>query len=402
MDISAVEHRLTQLLLELCAEACVTGDEGPIADLLADRYASRGDVVVRVGHSLVVAPPEDEGDDRPTVLLVGHTDVVPPTDDDLAPRVEGDRVIGRGTSDMKGGLAVAMDAFEDPDLRRGAHRLVLVAYAGEEGPHEANELAGVIAAVPGLADAELAVILEPTDMEVQLGCLGALHAEITFAGRAAHSARPWFGDNALTRAGTWLTALHEREPEEVDVDGLVYREVLTATQAWTAPNARNVVPAAFTVNLNYRFAPDKSVAEAEAALRAFVDGVGEVRITDRAPACPPSRSAPAVDAFVEAVGAGVAGGPDTIVAPKQAWTDVARFAEVGVPALNYGPGLPRPTSGGSTSPPRTWCRPGRPWHGSSPRDRFVPDAHVTGDPGRRRRGASAGASHRPGMMAATP
>lgn len=322
--------RLTALLLELCGMPCVTGEEGPIADWLADRYAARGDVVIRVGHSIVCAPPEDDGDVRPTVLLVGHTDVVPPTPDDLSPRVEGDVVVGRGTSDMKAGLAVGMDAFEDPALRSGAYRMVLVAYAGEEGPHEANELRAVLDAVPGLTDADLAIVLEPTDLEVQLGCNGVLQAEVTFVGKAAHSARPWLGDNALTKAGEWLTQWRDRDPVDTVVDGLVYREVMVPTRGVTT-NARNVIPDAFTVNVNNRFAPDKSLDQAEALLRGAIGDVGTIEIIDRAPACPPSRTSSLVEAFITAAGA--------VVAPKQAWTDVARFAEIGVPALNYGPGL---------------------------------------------------------------
>ncbi|HUG83439.1 MAG TPA: M20/M25/M40 family metallo-hydrolase, partial [Euzebya sp.] len=140
-DVPAPAHvpppdPLTALLLELCAMPCVTGEEGPIADWLADRYAARGDMALRVGNSIVVAPPEAEGDERPTVLLVGHIDVVPPTPDDLVARIEGDLVVGRGSSDMKAGVAVGMHAFEDEGLRAGPYRLALVAYAGEEGPHE--------------------------------------------------------------------------------------------------------------------------------------------------------------------------------------------------------------------------------------------------------------------------
>lgn len=322
---------LTQLLLDLCAMPCVTGDEGPIADWVADRYASRGDVVMRVANSVVAAVPQErDADDRPLVLLVGHLDVVPPTEDDIEPRIEGDLVVGRGTSDMKAGVAVAMDAFEDPALRDGPYRLVLVAYGGEEGGVDDNELRQVLAAVPGLTDAALAIVLEPTDLQVQLGCMGALHAEVTFRGQAAHSARPWHGDNALTRAGEWLAAWRDREPVDVVVDDLLFREVTNPTQAWT-DNARNVIPGAFTVNVNYRFAPDKSLEEAEAVLREQIGEVGDVVVTDRSPACPPSRGEPTLEAFVTAV--------DAEVAPKQAWTDVARFAEVGVPALNYGPGL---------------------------------------------------------------
>jgi succinyl-diaminopimelate desuccinylase len=315
------------LLLDLLAFPCVTGEEGPIAAWLEERYAQRGERVRRSANSVVVGGSDDG---RPTVLLVGHTDVVPPTPQDVPGRREGDRIVGRGTSDMKAGLAVAMDCFEDESLRAGPYDLILVAYAGEEGAHEGNELGPVLTAMPDLAQADLAVVLEPTDMTVQLGCMGALHAEVAFSGRAAHSARPWQGVNALTSAGTFLDELHRREPEDVEVDGLTFREVLTATGAWTS-NARNVVPDAFTVNVNYRFAPDKDLDAAAQRVGDIVGDRAEVTVVDRAPAGRPRRDAALVEAFISAIAAPVE--------PKQAWTDVARFSEVGVPALNYGPGL---------------------------------------------------------------
>ena len=315
------------LLLDLLAFPCVTGEEGPIAAWLEERYAQRGERVRRSANSVVVG---GSGDGRPTVLLVGHTDVVPPTPTDVPGRREGDRIVGRGTSDMKAGLAVAMDCFEDAALRDGPYDLVLVAYAGEEGAHEGNELGPVLTAMPDLTRADLAVVLEPTDMTVQLGCMGALHAEVTFRGRAAHSARPWQGVNALTSAGVFLDELHHRQPEDVKVDGLTFREVLTATGAWTR-NARNVVPDAFTVNVNYRFAPDKDLDEAAQRVSAIVGDRADVKVVDRAPAGRPRRNAELVEAFIATIGAPVE--------PKQAWTDVARFSEVGVAALNYGPGL---------------------------------------------------------------
>lgn len=329
---AAPRQPLEELLVELLAMPCTTGQEEPIAQWLAVRYEALAERVHRIGNSIVVGAP-DPG--RPTVLLVGHTDVVPPTDEDRAPRRDGEHIVGRGASDMKAGLAVAMDCFEDLALREGPYALQLVAYAGEEGPHEGNELAHVLAELEELAYADLAIVLEPTDLTVQLGCMGALHAEVVFHGRAAHSARPWHGDNALVKAGEFLVELAGRGAEDVEVDGLVFREVLTATQAWTGDGApgggRNVVPDRFTVNVNVRFAPHRSLEDAEGWVREVVGERAEVRIVDRAPASPPWRDAPAVAGFVEAVGAPVE--------PKQAWTDVARLTAVGVPALNFGPGL---------------------------------------------------------------
>ncbi|MFP4636502.1 MAG: M20/M25/M40 family metallo-hydrolase [Nitriliruptoraceae bacterium] len=357
----SVRDELVDRLLEHLGWMCVTGEEGPIAEAVAAHYAAADLPVQRVGESLVVGAPDPE-DDRPLVLLVGHLDVVPPTDDDLEPRIETrggqEIVVGRGASDMKAGNVVAMDLFEDVELRAASpYQLALVLYAGEEGGADANQLRQVLAAVPWLADAALAVVLEPTDGQVQLGCLGGLHALLTFQGRQAHSARPWHGRNALTLAGPLLTELEHDPLVEVEVDGITYHDVWSATQAWSeglgpdagtseglgpdagarpdtnarrAP-ARNIIPATFTINLNFRFAPSRGLAAAEEELRAYIGERATIEITDRVPAAPPRLDHPVVASFVAAVGAEVAG--------KQAWTDVARFAEIEVPALNYGPGL---------------------------------------------------------------
>jgi succinyl-diaminopimelate desuccinylase len=334
---------LTDRLLEHCRHMCVTGDEGPIADAVTTRYEALGETVTRVANSVVVDGRRDG--DRPLVLLVGHLDVVPPTDDDLEPRVEtrdGDEiVVARGASDMKAGNVAAMAAFEDVSLREASpYDLALVLYGGEEGGAEENELRDVLHAVPWLRDAALAIVLEPTDGEVQLGCLGGLHAELRFVGQQAHSARPWHGENALTKAGALLAELHEDHLADVEVDGIAYRDAWSATMAWSdglepgdrsGRPFRNVIPGAFTVNLNLRFAPSRSLADAEAELRARIGDRAEVTVVDLAPPAPPRLDHPVVQAFVDSVGAPVSA--------KQAWTDVARFAEVDVPALNYGPGL---------------------------------------------------------------
>lgn len=333
-------------LLEHCAHLSVTGEEGPLADAVADRYARLGEAVQRVGDSVVVGAPDGE---RPLIALVGHLDVVPPTDADREPRVEtrdgAEVVVGRGASDMKGGNVVAMSLFEDPALRDDSpYQVALVLYAGEEGPADGNELAGVLADVPWLAGADLAVILEPTDGQIQAGCLGGLHAHVAFTGRQAHSARPWDGENALTKAGAFLAELDALEPTPVRVDGVTFHDVWSATQAWSPGDSRgggrdqyvrlgprNAIPGTFVINLNLRFAPSRDLAAAERELRTMVDGRAAVEIVDRAPPARPGLDAAIMSRFVAAVGAEVAG--------KQAWTDVARFAELGVPAVNYGPGL---------------------------------------------------------------
>lgn len=323
---------LVERLLDHCAHVCVTGEEGPIADAVAARSNERGLPTTRVGDSVVIGA---RTGDRPLVVLAGHLDVVPPTEDDLHPRIEqrdgADVVVARGASDMKAGNVIALDVIEDEPLRAASpYELAVVLYAREEGPAAENELADVLDRVTWLREASLAIVLEPTDGDIQLGCLGALHATVMFTGRQAHSARPWHGDNALTKAAPFLAEVGAREAVDVTVDGVVFRDVWSATQAWTR-NARNVIPGEFTVNLNLRFAPTRGLETAEQELRAMVGDRATVEIVDRAPPAPPRRDAELVEAFIASV--------DADVTAKQAWTDVARFAAVDVPALNYGPGL---------------------------------------------------------------
>lgn len=341
-----LREALVARLVDHCAVPSPTGAEEPLVDALEAEQRTLGAPVVRVGDSLVIGAPDPA---RPTVLLVGHLDTVPATDADATPQVTAltdgtDVVVGRGASDMKAGNVVALDLMADDALRASSPwSLVVVLYAGEEGPAEGNALPAVLDAVPWLTDAALAVVLEPTDGRVELGCLGGLHARVTVAGEAAHSARPWHGRSALTAAGPLLTALDARTPIERSVDGVAYRDVLVATQAWTGglgpdedgTSPRNVVPDRFTINVNLRFAPARDLDAAEAELRAELAALAgdvplAVEVVDRAPPAPPFRADPVVDSFVAAVGGDIGG--------KQAWTDVARFAERGVPALNFGPG----------------------------------------------------------------
>ena len=344
-DAGAVREELVARLIDLCEEPAVTGSERPLCDRLEARYRAAGEQVLRVGDSLVVGAADDA---RPLVLLVGHLDVVPPTEDDRHPRVEsrpdGDVVVARGASDMHSGNAVGMHLFEDPALRAASpYALALVLYAGEEGPAAGNQLEAALDAAPWLLDADLAVVLEPTGGAVELGCNGVLHALVTFRGVAAHSARPWLGRNALTAGGAFLTALEGLAPVEHVVDGLAFRDVVVATRAWTpglepggpADGPGNVVPERFTVDLNHRFAPTRDLATAETQLRGTLadllgDAEADVEIVDRSPAAAPHRDAPAVAALIAAVGGEIGA--------KQGWTDVARFSERGVPALNLGPG----------------------------------------------------------------
>lgn len=300
----------------------VTGDEGTVCDVLAARLAGAGLPYVRVGNSLVVG--ERRG--RPLVLLVGHLDTVPRQGQGPA-RIEGGRVHGLGAADMKGGVATIVHLLEDG--AGGDLDVVGVLYGGEEGPFAANELESVLDEVSWLSEAVFAVVLEPSDGEIQLGCNGVVNARVSFHGRAAHSARPWLGENAVTKAGEWLAAMHRRSPELHVVGGLEFRDVMSVTTA-SGGVARNIVPPRFEINLNYRFTPDRTVEEAVAAVEAACASADDVEILDTAPAGAVDVSHPLLDALRRVSGAAVA--------PKQGWTDVARLTARGIPAVNYGPG----------------------------------------------------------------
>ena len=297
----------------------VTGAEAAIRDAIGERLDRMPQQLI--ADSLVVGEP------RPgAVLLVGHLDTVP-LQGHVGARTDGDRVYGLGSTDMKGGLAVMIHLIEE----LGPGQVACVFYAGEEGPLSGNQLGMILEAAPWLAEASAGVVMEPTDLAVEAGCQGAINADVTFRGEAAHSARPWLGDNAITKAGEFLTAMRGLEPEPHVVKGLEFREVISVTTA-RGGVANNVVPASFVLNLNYRFAPDRSIEEAVERLRLVSAAADGFEITDLAPAGAVDVDHPVFQALLEATGAEVL--------PKQGWTDVAQLSAAGIPAVNFGPGEP--------------------------------------------------------------
>lgn len=294
-----------------------TGNEGAIRDALAARLAGLPMTVVKT--SLVV------GDPGPgKVLLVGHTDTVP-LQGHVGARVEDGRLYGLGATDMKGGLAVMVHLLED----LGTDRVVGIFYAGEEGSLPLNELGAILDELPALEEAEAGIVLEPTNRELNAGCQGSLNARVSFLGEAAHSARPWLGVNAISRAGEFLHMMDRLEPELHPIEGLQFKEVISVTRA-SGGVANNVIPAQFDLNVNYRFSPDRSTEEAIERLRNLCADADEFEIVDAAPAAYPEVSHPLFQMLADVTGAGVA--------HKQGWTDVAQLAERGVPAVNFGPG----------------------------------------------------------------
>lgn len=322
-------ERITETLRWLTTIESFTKEEQVLCDALAQRLTRTqlASPVRRYESSLVV--PVSRGTGGPHIALAGHLDVVR-TDHDGPVRVEGDRFYGPGASDMKAGLAIMLDVLEEePALAEGVD-LTMLFYSQEEGPFLDNELGLVLERDEELASVDLAVCLEPSDNRLSLGAVGSIHAAIVFTGKTAHSARPWQGDNAIHKAGPVLTDLAALAPREVDLEGYVYRTVTSATLA-RGGRGRNVVPDHFEINLNHRFAADQTLAEAQADIEALVKRRAEIVWHDLSPAAPPCAHHPLVEALIAS---GVDG-----VEPKQAWTDVARFAQLGIPAVNFGPGI---------------------------------------------------------------
>ena len=323
------EHALAETLLWLCSIASPIGEEKALCDAVEERMVKlRLPAPVRRYKNSIVVPAIRTGNpSRPKIALVGHLDTVRT---ECGPvRMEDGRVYGCGAADMKSGLAI-MIAIAETMLGSLDFDLTLVFYSKEEGPFAENELGEVLDKDPELARLDLAVCMEPSDNRVHLGCNGSLHATITFEGKTGHSARPWEADNAITKAAQFIAEIGQLAPEPHIIDGYTYKSVFTVTQAKDGGRGRNVVPDTFILNVNHRFPPDVTLDEAEARLWTLVNERAQIQIIDRSPACPPNAKHPLVAKLIES---GVVG-----VEPKQAWTDVARFAQYRVPAVNFGPG----------------------------------------------------------------
>jgi succinyl-diaminopimelate desuccinylase len=279
------------------------------------------------GESVLFAKREG----KPLVLLAGHTDTVP-AQGNLPGRIEDGAVVGLGASDMKGGLAVMAELGRwaaETDL---AYDLALLFFPREElGPAE-NPLPGVFERTGIVDEAQLVICLEPTDNTLQLGCLGNLNARAVFEGTSAHSARPWLGVNAIKLAFDGLEQVLNAEPRDVDIDGLVFREVISVTQL-NAGIASNVIPARAEAILNFRYAPDRTPESAVERVRELVGADVDVEILANSPPAHVALRSPLVEQL-RAVGG-------FEVQPKQAWTNVADFAARGLDAINLGPGATR-------------------------------------------------------------
>ncbi|MEM9613317.1 MAG: succinyl-diaminopimelate desuccinylase [Actinomycetota bacterium] len=321
----------TDLLIataDLVARPSESYDEAPFVDWLEGELRALDHLeVTRVGDNLVART--SLGRAR-RLMLAGHTDTVPANGNAEA-RIDGDRLHGVGSADMKGGLAVFIELART--VAEPTVDLTFVFYAREEVARADSGLTELALARRDLLEADCAILGEPTSADIEAGCQGALRFEVTLAGARAHTARPWMGRNAVHRLAPLLATLAAYEARAPVLDGCEYRESVQAVGV-EGGVAGNVVPDAATVRIHHRYAPDRTAAEAEAFLRDLIaphlDDGDEVALVDAAPACAPSLTHPLLRRLVDDNG--------LAMRAKLGWTDVAQLAELGIPATNFGPG----------------------------------------------------------------
>jgi succinyl-diaminopimelate desuccinylase len=318
-----------ELTRAICDMPSVSGDERALADAIEAVVAPLEHLeVIRHGNTVVARTNLGR---QQRVVIAGHIDTVPINDNVPSRFVDSDgerSLWGRGTVDMKAGVAVQLKLAVE--LVAPSVDITWMWYDNEEVAASLNGLKLLAEARPDLFAADFAILGEPSNGQVEGGCNGTLRAIVRTHGVRAHSARAWIGENAIHAAAPILARLAEYRAKEVFVEGLAYRESLSAVRI-SGGVAGNVIPDLCEVEVNYRFAPSKNAAAAEAHLRGVLDGF-EVEITDAADGARPGLDAPIAQQFVEAVGA--------VPRPKYGWTDVARFSALGIPAVNYGPGDP--------------------------------------------------------------
>jgi succinyl-diaminopimelate desuccinylase len=322
LDLTAGAVDLTVQLVDI---ESVSRNEQAIADAVEAALSAYAHLTVtRHGNTVVARTDLGRGE---RVVIAGHLDTVP-VNDNLPARRDGDLLHGLGTCDMKGGDAVILRLAAT--LSEPSRDVTYILYEAEEIDSEFNGLNLLGQSHPELMRGDFAILMEPSNAEVEAGCQGTLRVEVRATGERAHSARSWKGVNAIHRASPILERLTAYQPRKPLIDGLEYHEGLNAVSI-RGGVAGNVLPDECVVEVNYRFAPDRSEAEAQQFVRDFFEGY-DVTVVDSAPGALPGLDLPAAKAFVEAVG--------REVNPKFGWTDVARFTGLGIPAVNFGPGDP--------------------------------------------------------------
>ena len=315
--------KLDKLTQELIVIESVTGDENKILDFI-EEYLQNSEFsgeIIRNNGGIIAYYPSSES----SIALVGHVDTVP-VDPNQVFINDTSKIYGRGSVDMKSGIAVMLEV-----LTKNFKDVLAVFYTAEEGPMVNNGLELLMPILKNDFNLEFAVILEPTNGEVQLGCLGSANADLQINGKSAHSARPWMGENPIFKLSEVINFIHDNEIEEHSIDGLLFKQIITATTI-SGGSANNVIPSYVNLNINYRFLPTQNEVEAAKFLIDTFSKYGDIKIKNTSNGALPNLQSQNVKDFISITGAEVT--------PKQAWTDIARFTKENIPAVNYGPGNP--------------------------------------------------------------
>ncbi|MDH5560937.1 MAG: succinyl-diaminopimelate desuccinylase [Deltaproteobacteria bacterium] len=323
-----LQTTLSQILLELVRIPSETMQEKDISDFIKTRLDKQaGFRLTRDEVGLIFS--SDFNTRKKTLAFYGHLDTVKDTQD-LSPQIKDQKVFGCGASDMKAGLAVMMKLMMDYKEDACRFNLIFVFYDAEEGPYLENGLGRMLENNPQLKKCDLAFLLEPTSNSLQVGCVGGLHAKVKIHGKSSHSARPWEGKNAVFEGIEILEKLRDFGKREKLIEGLAFYEVMNPTLL-QAGKTRNAIPDLFELNVNYRFAPGKSINQAKEEMRLYL-GKPDIEFVDE---CPSADVVVKNDLLREFKELG-----QFEMKAKQAWTDIARLSAIGIPAVNFGPGDP--------------------------------------------------------------
>ena len=277
--------------------------------------------------------------DGPCVLLHGHVDVVPAHDGQFEPRVEGDRLIGRGAYDMKGAVAAMMCAVKDV-VEQDRVRVRFICVPDEESEDIDNHSTDALVA-EGLRG-DFALTGEPTDLHIGVQAKGVLALRVCVFGTAAHGSTPWLGDNAILKAHDAFRRI-ETLPFSRESSDLFDRPSINLSRI-VGGDAFNKVPDRCAMDVDIRFLPNQDPGAILAQVRAIPD-VEIVKYFTRAPAIV-ERSNPYVLALRDAVGRSIAG--DVLSVGRDGASDAGAFLAVGIPAVEFGP------TGGGHHGPQEW------------------------------------------------
>lgn len=317
---------MKELLIDLLKIPSLTKQESEIAKYIESRLKTRElSAIKRIGDSLIVMSPIIPG--RKTVALVGHIDTVPGDNEVF---IDGDKIVGLGASDMKGGIAVMLSLIEAGYLEKSRFNLYFIFYAREEGPNKDNELHLLLKNYPELKNIDLAFFLEPTDNTIHLGACASIGCNVTVHGKRAHSARPWQGENAIHKAGQLISKINSLAIIDVPIGDLVYREVISVTKV-QGGIAGNVIPDECNLYLNIRAAPGSLEQDVKDRVRAILPSDVTFSFTDWNP---PGGIPLSNEIYLDFKSKFCLSEH-----PKQAYTDVSMFSAAGIDAINFGPGL---------------------------------------------------------------